>query len=62
MDGKSVIKILRSHGFKCIRISGSHHIMSDGKGRPFPVPIHGKRDLRIGTLKNIEKISGVKLV
>lgn len=61
MDGKSVIKILEKHGFKCVRINGSHHIMSNGNAAPFPVPVHGKRDLKIGTLKNIEKLSGVKL-
>jgi len=61
MDGKTVIKILQSHGFKCIRTKGSHSIMSNGKTVPFPVPVHGKHDLRIGTLKNIEKLSGVKL-
>ncbi len=61
MDGKSVIKRLEQHGFKCLRVNGSHHIMSNGKTRPFPVPVHGKKDLKIGTLKNIEKLAGVKL-
>ncbi|EKD92411.1 MAG: hypothetical protein ACD_29C00023G0007 [uncultured bacterium] len=35
--------------------------MSNGKAAPFPVPVHAKRDLKIGTLKSIEKMSGVKL-
>jgi predicted RNA binding protein YcfA (HicA-like mRNA interferase family) len=61
MDGKSVIKTLQQHGFKCVRVKGSHHIMSNGKHVPFPVPVHGKRDLKVGTLKSIEKMSGVKL-
>lgn len=61
MDGRTVIKILAKSGFTCIRINGSHHIMSNGKKKPFPVPVHGKRDLKIGTLKNIEKLSEVKL-
>ncbi len=61
MDGKTVIKRLQAHNFKCVRIRGSHHIMSNGTAPPFPVPVHGKRDLKIGTLKSIEKISGVKL-
>lgn len=61
MDGKTVVKILEQHGFRCLRISGSHHIMSNGKCKPFPVPVHGKKDLRIGTFKSIERLSGVKL-
>lgn len=61
MDGKTVIKQLQTHGFRCVRIRGSHHIMSNGISPPFPVPVHGKRDLKIGTLKSIEKMSGFKL-
>ncbi len=61
MDGRTVIKKLQLHGFKCVRIHGSHYIMSNGKTAPFPVPVHGNRDLKIGTLKSIEKMSGIKL-
>lgn len=61
MNGKAVIKVLRKHGFECIRINGSHHIMWDGKNCPFPVPVHGARDLGLGLLRQIEKQSGVKL-
>jgi predicted RNA binding protein YcfA (HicA-like mRNA interferase family) len=61
VDGKTVIKILEQHGFKCLRIKGSHHIMGTGRNKPFPVPVHGKKDLKIGTLKSIERLSGVKL-
>lgn len=60
MDGKSIIKILEIKGFKCLRVRGSHHIMGNGKTKPFPVPVHGSKDLKIGTIKNIERISGVK--
>ncbi len=35
--------------------------MSNGKVKPFPVPVHGKHDIKLGTLINIEKMSGVKL-
>jgi len=60
MDGKTVIKILEQNGFKCVRINGSHHIMQNGQ-LSVPVPVHSKHDIKIGTLKNIEKRSGVKL-
>ena len=61
MNGKEVIKILKRYGFKVVRINGSHHIITNGNCTPFPVPIHGKKDLSIGTLKNIERLSGIKL-
>lgn len=60
MNGKQVIKRLEADGFRMLRVSGSHHIMSKD-GRKATVPVHGASDLKIGTLKSIEKQSGVKL-
>lgn len=60
VNGKHVIKMLRDHGFSVLRISGSHHILGDGQ-RKVTVPVHGASDLKPGTLKSIEKQSGVKL-
>jgi predicted RNA binding protein YcfA (HicA-like mRNA interferase family) len=60
MNGKQVIKRLEADGFRMLRVSGSHHIMSKD-GRKTTVPVHGASDLKIGTLKSIEKQSGVKL-
>lgn len=60
MNGKQIIKALEAAGFRVIRVSGSHHILSDGE-RKVTVPVHGTADVKIGTLKSIEKQSGVKL-
>lgn len=60
MNGKHVIKLLKANGFVELRVSGSHHIMGNGT-RKITVPVHGTADLKIGTLKSIEKQSGVKL-
>ena len=60
MNGKQVIQRLKMNGFHVARTKGSHHVMKKGSV-VFPVPVHGSKDLKIGTLKNIEKISGVKL-
>ena len=60
VDGKTIIKILEQHGFNCIRIKGSHHIMSK-EVKKCTVPVHVKHDIKIGTLKDIEKRSEVKL-
>jgi predicted RNA binding protein YcfA (HicA-like mRNA interferase family) len=60
MDGKQIIKILQEHGWRVLRISGSHHRMGKGNLRT-TVPIHGKRDLGKGLLAAIERQTGVKL-
>jgi predicted RNA binding protein YcfA (HicA-like mRNA interferase family) len=60
MDGRKIIKILKQNGWYEIAKSGSHtqfrHI--DRKGR-VTVP-HPKKDIPIGTLKSIERQSGIK--
>ncbi len=60
MNGKQVIKALQLQGFALLRVAGSHHILGDGQ-RKVTVPVHGAADLKPGTLKGIEKQSGVKL-
>jgi len=60
VNGKQIVKTLEGKGFKVIRTSGSHHILSNGQ-RKVTVPVHGASDVKIGTLKSIEKQAGVKL-
>lgn len=60
MNGKQVIKVPEAHGFKVLRINGSHHILGNGH-RKTSVPVHGAADLKSGTLKAIAKQTGVKL-
>lgn len=60
MNGKQAIKTLQANGFKVLRINGSHHILGNGSVK-VTVPVHGATDMKIGTLKSIEKQSGVKL-
>ena len=61
MNGKQVIKSLERAGFRVLRTNGSHHVLGNSE-RKVTVPIHGSRDLKIGTLKSIERQSGVKLI
>jgi predicted RNA binding protein YcfA (HicA-like mRNA interferase family) len=60
VNGKQIIRTLEGNGFKVIRVSGSHHILSNGQ-RKVTVPVHGAKDIKVGTLKSIEKQAGVKL-
>ncbi len=60
MNGKQIIKLLLAQGFVELRITGSHHILGNGSHK-VTVPVHGTTDVKVGTLKSIEKQSGVKL-
>jgi predicted RNA binding protein YcfA (HicA-like mRNA interferase family) len=60
MNGKQVIKRLEAAGFRVLRVRGSHHILSRD-GHKVTVPVHGAADLKLGTLKSIEKQTGVDL-
>lgn len=61
MNSKEVIKLIEKDGWYEVAQRGSHkqykHAVKNGR---VTVP-HPKRDLPIGTLKSIEKQSGVKL-
>ena len=60
MDAKEVLKILKQNGFEKLSQKGSHLKLTDGEKITI-VPIHGTKDIPIGTLRSIEKQSGVKL-
>lgn len=60
MNAKEVLKILYGHGFSQVSQKGSHLKLSKNEKRVI-VPIHGTKDIPIGTVKSIEKQSGVKL-
>lgn len=60
MNAKEVLKILYGHGFSQVSQKGSHLKLSKNEKRVI-VPIHGAKDIPIGTVKSIEKQSGVKL-
>lgn len=58
MHSRDVIKALRADGWCEVRVSGSHHhFRHPDKPGTVTVP-HPVRDLRVGTLKSIERQSG----
>lgn len=60
MDAKEVLKILKQNGFELKSQRGSHKkLIKDEK--TVIVPDHGKDEIPIGTIKNIERQSGIKL-
>ncbi|MFZ4617265.1 MAG: type II toxin-antitoxin system HicA family toxin [Rectinemataceae bacterium] len=60
MTGRQVVKLLETKGWALDRISSSHHIYRKAGFRPFSVPIHGSKDLKVGTLHGILKDAGLK--
>jgi predicted RNA binding protein YcfA (HicA-like mRNA interferase family) len=61
MDSRSITRKLRDAGWVHFRTTGSHHhFMHPETERVVTVP-HPKKDVPIGTIKSIERQSGVKL-
>jgi predicted RNA binding protein YcfA (HicA-like mRNA interferase family) len=61
MDSRTVVKKLRADGWRLESVRGSHHqFKHPTKAGRVSVP-HPKRDLAPGTVKSIERQSGVKL-
>jgi predicted RNA binding protein YcfA (HicA-like mRNA interferase family) len=52
-NARQVISVLARHGFAFDRQSGSHALFIHPEGRRTTVPIHGKRDLGKGLLRQI---------
>ena len=62
MDSRKIIKLLKQNGWHYVAKVGSHIQFRhpERKGR-VTVP-HPKKDIPIGTLKSIERQSGIKLI
>ncbi len=58
MSGKQVLKLLLAHGWEIDRIKGSHHVLKKAN-LTLVVPVHGNRDIPIGTLNSILKQAGL---
>ena len=62
MDSRKIIKILKLNGWYKVAQTGSHvqfrHLSIKGR---VTVP-HPKKDIPIGTLKSIERKSGIKFI
>ena len=57
-SGKDMVKEMQKSGWVIDRIEGSHYIMEKG-GLTVTVPVHGNKDLKMGTETRIRKITGL---
>ena len=56
---RQVEAILREHGFRLVKSEGSHFKWRDDKGRAVPVPHHGNKPIKQGTLLSIFRKAGI---
>lgn len=60
VTGKQLVKALESQGWYVKRIRGSHHVLRHPAVRDaIPVPVHGNRPIKRGTLANILRAAGL---
>jgi predicted RNA binding protein YcfA (HicA-like mRNA interferase family) len=62
MKSKDVIKKIEAAGWAEVRVKGSHHHFKHPTLPGLVTVPHPEKDLPIGTLKSIEKQSGVQLI
>jgi predicted RNA binding protein YcfA (HicA-like mRNA interferase family) len=60
-SGKRFCRILEAHGWVLQRIKGSHHVYGKiGEENKISVPVHGNKPIRMGLLKYLMTIAGLK--
>jgi predicted RNA binding protein YcfA (HicA-like mRNA interferase family) len=62
MNSRDVIRILTRNGWVHDRTRGSHCIFVDPETGRIAVVPHPKRDLPIGTVKNLERTTGLRIL
>lgn len=61
LSSREVIGKIEADGWRLVRISGSHHHFKHPVKHGKVTVAHPVKDIPIGTLKSIERQSGVKL-
>jgi predicted RNA binding protein YcfA (HicA-like mRNA interferase family) len=60
MSGRDFARLVERHGWRLLRISGSHHIYGkSGSVVRLSIPIHGARPLKIGLLRHLAKLAEI---
>ena len=56
VSGKRMCRILEDNGWSLVRVKGSHHAFEKaGNLKTVIVPVHGNKDLKTGTQREIMK-------
>jgi len=59
MHTRKIMKALEKAGWELTRVKGDHHVFKHPTRPGIVVLPHPKRDLPVGTLRDIEKVSGL---
>lgn len=57
-----MIRQLQAAGWSLVRVKGDHHHFKHEHNPVIVTVPHPKRDLSLGVLKSIERITGIKLI
>jgi predicted RNA binding protein YcfA (HicA-like mRNA interferase family) len=58
MSGRDFARVIERHGWKLLRVQGSHHIYGKpGSVVRLSIPIHGNKPLKTGLLRHLAKLS-----
>ena len=61
VSGRRLCRLLERHGWRCVRVRGSHHIyMTAGRPHRVSVPVHGNTTLKIGLQRRLMKIAAIE--
>lgn len=61
MNSRDTIRKLEADGWRLKRVTGSHHHFSHSENPGIVTVPHPVKDIKIGTLKSIERQAGVRL-
>jgi predicted RNA binding protein YcfA (HicA-like mRNA interferase family) len=59
VTGKEFAKVLERNGWLLLQVRGSHHLYFKAGVGKVALPIHGSKDLRVGTLNQLMKRAGL---
>jgi len=58
--GAELCRIIERHGWRLLRIQGSHHIYGkSGNEARLSIPVHGNKPLKSGLLRHLLKIAEI---
>lgn len=61
VSGKELAKAIQRQGWRLARAKGSHHVfVKDGHRERIVIPMHGSHPLKIGLLRALLRIAGLK--
>jgi predicted RNA binding protein YcfA (HicA-like mRNA interferase family) len=61
VSSREIIRALEAAGWRLVRVAGSHHHFNHPEKPGFVTVAHPQKDVKIGTLRSIERQSGLTL-